>query len=262
MVGCSLEAERTHRHLLEPAPGQGPLRVENVLQGAIDIGSHVEVEVAVAVRIEEGGTRVPAGRLDPGVSGHVLEPAVAEVAIEHVAAEVGDEEIGPAVPVVVGHGHARAPLPLAAHPRLVRHVLEGPVGEAAIEGVLAPLGHPCSLQAPAVDQVHVETPVAVVVEKGHPCPGRVEEVVLVGPAAQQHPREPGLCRDVHEAESRRGGSLRRRGTKPGPKRAQGDDEGRGESDPAHLPGLSSSETTVSTFFHSASRASALGARAI
>ena len=79
------------------------------------------------------------GDSTPGFSGHVLEAAVAEVAVEDVAAEVGDEDVGPAVAVVVGHGDARSPLALPAHPRLVGHVLEGAVGEAAVEGVPAAL---------------------------------------------------------------------------------------------------------------------------
>ena len=258
MVGCALETERAHRHLLETAPGEGALRVQHVLERALDVRGHVEIEITVAVRVEEGRARVPARRLHSGFLGHVLEAAVAEVAVQQVRAEVRDEQVGPAVAVVVGHRHPRSPLPLAVDPRLVGDVLEGAVGQTAVESVSAALGHARAFEAPAVDQVHVEAPVAIVVEESHARPRRVEEVVLVGPAREQHPGEAGLLRDVDEAEPGKGG---RGGVERGRERAE-DDQGRGEDGPAHLPGLSSSARTASTFFHSASSASALGARAI
>jgi hypothetical protein len=85
---------------------------------AVDLGRPLEVvadeevEVAVAVGVEEGGAGAPGSHLgglagDACLLGHVLEvaPAVAE---EAVGAYGGEVEVDPAVAVVVGGGHAHA----------------------------------------------------------------------------------------------------------------------------------------------------------
>ena len=47
------------RDVLEPPPAQRALRLEDALQGAVDVGGDVQVEGAVTVGVEEGGPRVP-----------------------------------------------------------------------------------------------------------------------------------------------------------------------------------------------------------
>ena len=112
VIGRALEAERPERHRLEAAPGERGPRGQHLLDRDVDVGRDVEVEPAVAVGVEERSTGVPARRLDADLLRHVLEAAVAEVAIEDVPAEGRDEDVGPAVVVVVGDGHALRPTAL------------------------------------------------------------------------------------------------------------------------------------------------------
>src|SRR5436309_2084214 len=125
MVGRSLETERSEGDLVDAFPAQGPLRAEHLLQRDVDVRGDVQIQVAVAVGVEESGSGVPAGRLDTRLRGDVLEGAVAAVAIEHVGAEVREQDVGPAVAVVVGHRDATSPPALAPGAGAVGDVLEG-----------------------------------------------------------------------------------------------------------------------------------------
>jgi hypothetical protein len=71
-----------------------------------------------------------------------------------------------------------------------------------------------AFEPPAVDEVHVEPAVAVVVEERGPAARGVEQVVLVGAAGQEHARDPGLGRDVDETEARLLGRVQPAGTRP------------------------------------------------
>ena len=69
----------------------------------------VEVEVAVVVEVgERRRGRVVAAARQARALRDVLEGSVAAVAVERVGHEPADEEIGPAVVVVVADGHAQA----------------------------------------------------------------------------------------------------------------------------------------------------------
>ena len=108
------------------------------LDGPLPVAGDVEVEVAVAVVIEEGGPRRPGGPSAAEASFGLAERAVAVVEVQDVGAEVGQEEVGEAVVVHVAGGHAVAEPPVAdAGP--VGDVLEGAVAPVAIEPV-APRG--------------------------------------------------------------------------------------------------------------------------
>ena len=106
------QAPRTtvHRNALPQAVGS----VADV-GGGREIESQVvgdeEIDATVAIVVDERATRSPSrapGR-QPGARGHVLEPAVAAVSIENVLPVVGDEDVQPAVVVVVAGTDARCP---------------------------------------------------------------------------------------------------------------------------------------------------------
>ena len=60
------------------------------------------IDAAVAVVIQPGGADRPAGNLDAGFRGHVLERSVALVAIQDRPAVAGDEQVHEAVVIVIG----------------------------------------------------------------------------------------------------------------------------------------------------------------
>ncbi|HEV2672621.1 MAG TPA: hypothetical protein VGU74_16115 [Gemmatimonadales bacterium] len=111
-----------------------------------------EIEEAVVVVIKEHrGLRV-ADMTDAGRSGDILERAVSPVVPQHVAtAGGGDEEIGPAVVVVIGECGCYADPIAQRHPGMRRHVSERPVAIVAIQGAGPVL----------VDEVDVVTPVII-----------------------------------------------------------------------------------------------------
>ena len=102
------------------------------------------------------------------------------------------------VVVVIAHGDAHAIFEAAGDrgdPGRVRCVLEGPVAPVAEEPV-AGLGAGRLLagprrEQPALDAVHVEPAVAVVVEHGHAPRHRLGQEVLRGPAVVEDEAEPG-----------------------------------------------------------------------
>ena len=78
----------------------------------VDVVGDEEIEVAVLVVVEKGAAGVPAQSWfcgQAGLRGDVGEGAVAVVAVEDVLAVVADEEIVPAIVVVVADAAALAP---------------------------------------------------------------------------------------------------------------------------------------------------------
>ena len=159
----------------------------------LDVGSdrpaqivrYVEIQVSVAVGVEEDAARAPVHIADSGVGGDVREPAVALVAVEDVRPQVGDVDVGVSVAVVVRHGAAHAIAPVS-DPGALRHIPEAKVPEVPVQAVPRRIS---SLRGDlaALHQVDVEEPVPVVIEEENaagedlriPEPllaGRVEEV--------------------------------------------------------------------------------------
>ena len=93
---------------------------------------HVEVERAVAVRVEERARLAPAGIAIRTVDR--LERAVAAVAVQHVDAEVRHVEILVAVGVVVG-GAAALAVGRVADAGRIGLVLERAVAAIAVEAI-------------------------------------------------------------------------------------------------------------------------------
>jgi hypothetical protein len=181
-------------------------RREDLLQRAIDVVGDVEVEVAVAVGVEERGPGPPSRVGDAGPLGHLLEGPVAAVAVEPVRAELGDEEVDMAVVIIVGGADAAPPAVVADAGPLGR-VLEPPAAAVAVQRVAAPLADPRRLlvEGPGVDQVDVQPAVLVVVDERRAGADRLEDVVLGDAPAPEHGGQSGLRGRVDEPRGRVGG---------------------------------------------------------
>ena len=141
-----------------------------------------EVEVPVEVGVEE--RRAPSHPFEgrsrqPGGLGRVLEEAVAEVPVQRVAVvrEVGDDEVQPAVSVVVARVHAHAGLgaavPAERDPAEQAHAFEAAIAAVVVQEV----------RVRVVGDVEVRPPVVVVVGRHHaqsPGRGRILQAASIG----------------------------------------------------------------------------------
>ena len=211
------QAERAGHHLDLFSPGRRPPRRQDFLERGVDVVGDVEVEIAVAVGVEEGRPGRPARAGDAGPLGDLLERAVAAVAVKPARAEAGDEEIDPAVVVVIARADAAAPA-IAADAGALGHVLKSPAAHVAIQGVAALDAHARRLlvKCPGVDEEGVEPAIAVVVDERRPGAGRLQKVVLVHAAAVEQGGQAGLRGRIDEPRARRR-------TRPGGRHGDGTD---------------------------------------
>ena len=169
--------------------------------------ANVEVEVAVVVEVgkRRRGRMVAAARQARALR-DVLEGSIALVAVERIGHEPADEEIGPAVVVVVPHGHAMA---VSLTPRdpgdagFLGDVFKcavAPVPKEPIAGgrwcgsrAAGRVGERSSLHA-----IDVEPAVAVEVDQAHSSRHRLGEQVLHGVAALELKAEAGRLGVVDE----------------------------------------------------------------
>src|SRR5215472_9958820 len=92
--------------------------IEVALRRPIDVVGNHQVQFAVVVVIEPGGTRgPPPGILHSCVCGHVGEGSVAVVVVENRTSIAEYEQVGESVVVVVSYGHTHPEQALGAHPR-------------------------------------------------------------------------------------------------------------------------------------------------
>src|SRR5437016_4010229 len=136
--------------------------------------------MAVAIVVEEGAAGVPSRlRLQQaGFLRDVGEGAVAVVAIEDVLAVIADEEVVPAVVVVIADTAALAPS-RAGESRFHGNVSEGAVAivfEEVRDGFLS-FGE--AFEARAVDQEDIDPVVVIVVEEGHTAAGGFEQIFVL-----------------------------------------------------------------------------------
>src|ERR1017187_7170019 len=80
------------------------------IAGVVDeIVANIQVEITVGVEIgEDGRSRPVAVAIQPRLPGYVVEAAFPRVAIECIGPPAGDEEVGPAVVVVIADGDSVA----------------------------------------------------------------------------------------------------------------------------------------------------------
>src|SRR5687768_15223684 len=74
----------------------------------VDVVGDEQVEVVVAIDVEERAARAPHRRVGAAGSGHLRELAVTGVAIEGVRSDVGDVEIDASVVVIVAGARAHS----------------------------------------------------------------------------------------------------------------------------------------------------------
>ncbi len=148
--------------------------------------------------------------MEPGLVGHIGEGAIAIVAKERVLPVVADEEIVPAVVVVVADAASLSPS--AAR----QAGFDGDIGEGAVAIIfeevadrLLPLGE--AFQSRAIDQEDIEPVILVVVIESDAAAGGFEQVlVLVFAAVDGLGVEAGLAAHVGEAHAQWSAGDRRR----------------------------------------------------
>jgi hypothetical protein len=99
----------------------------------LDVVADEEVEVPVAVHIEERGAGAPGVRVAAHLRlGGDVDQLALDVAEQVIPADRGDEHVGPTVAVVVAHRHAHA---VEIEPRTGggRHVLEATLAHIAVD---------------------------------------------------------------------------------------------------------------------------------
>ena len=190
------ELVRLRRERLRPAVDLDLFGTHTGLEGLgpeVSVVGRVEVLIAVAVDVTEGGTGRPAVvvfAFDARHHRNVREGAVAVVAEELVVPVAGHVEVQVTIPVVVADGAAQT----------VGVVLQaghgGHVGESAVPVVVVE-----SAGVLGTDEVEIEPAVAIVVEQRHPRSHRLggklppEAAVLVDevdPGTGGSVNEPGL----------------------------------------------------------------------
>src|SRR4051794_2616803 len=134
-----------------------------VLGVPLQVVANVEIKVAVAVQIREGGRGgpVPVAPQARGIC-HIAKRLIAFVVIEGVGAPSGDEQVGMPVVVVIGDGD---PMAVAAREPTDagggRGILERAVPAVAKEPVAILAGTRVRREDAPLDDVDVEPAVAV-----------------------------------------------------------------------------------------------------
>ena len=138
-----------------------------LLARGVDVVGDEEVEVSVAIDVDERAARAPQRRAGPAGVGHLGEPAAAGIAIEGVRADVGDVQVDQAVVVDVA-GARPHPVAAVSDVRGGRHVLERAVAPVSIQPVARAPGHRGIGERAAVDEKHIEPAVVVEIEEEAP----------------------------------------------------------------------------------------------
>ena len=185
-----------------------------LLPRPIDVLADVQVGEAVAVEIPEGGTRRPIEPLgQAGLGRHVFETSSllrvgwidGHVVEQRHAPPPGNEEVGPAVPVVVGDGHRvreepRLPASEFLQPDSGGHVPELAIPEIPVELARSADDVPLVLPGEATPprKEHIVQAVPVEVDQPRPAPERFQDTQMIGLvlAVTVHEGDPGLRRDV------------------------------------------------------------------
>ncbi len=178
-IGLSRQSRWTDHDLRPVAPRQRAFRLEQVVPCRLHVARDVEVEIAVAVRVQEGAAGAPPTRGHAGLGGDVLERAVAAIAKEKVRTPVGDVQVEASIPIGVPRADAAAPR-RCIDAGLRRHVFELPAAEVAVERVAVGDALAGRRQLRGGHHVDVEPAVGVVVDERDAVAGRFEDVILGG----------------------------------------------------------------------------------
>ena len=133
----------------------------------IHVIGHVEVQIAIEVVIAKSRPRAPPVAADTGPDRGVRKPAIAPVAVKSVGPIIGDVQIRVSIVVVIRRYTTHPPT------RVVRRCCRSHVGKAppaciAVEGIVQRRDMAGSLQSGSIDQIYIEIPIAVVIQKSGP----------------------------------------------------------------------------------------------
>ncbi len=171
-----------------------------MLRVVMEVPGDKQIEAAVAIVIAPGGAGVPGrgiGQSHAGFLCNVGKCAVVIVVVEAVAAPVGHEDVGPAVIVVIGNGHAKAPA-VVGDAGLLRNVGEGSIVIVVEEGgVRRRLFTGERVEGGPVHDVDVHPTIVVVVNEADAGALGLNNELLFRAAHFVGPDgEPGFCRVI------------------------------------------------------------------
>ena len=182
-------------HFDLPSSVQNRSRVD----GPLHVVGDVEIDLAVAVVVEEGGARREPGVPDAGSRRDVLERPVAGVPVQPVRAEVREVEVHEPVVVVVGRGDAE-PVGSRRQPGAARDVGERAVAVVAVHGRHGGPRRWLPRPGRRVHEDDVEPAVVVEIDEGTPGPEGLGKVLLAERAAHVAKREARGAGDVGEGD--------------------------------------------------------------
>ena len=198
----------------------------------------IQVEISVPVQVGEGGRGRPAAvSAQAGGLGPVFKRPVAPVAIQGVGAEAGDEEVGPAVVIIVADRHSVAVATRhRGDLRGLADILEAAVAAVAEEAIAGRSPAASRQERSALDAVHVEPAVAVVIEQPDPTRHRLGELAIRARIVVEDEAETGTLGVVGEGRADRRGALDGEARCPGrePRQERGRPRGRPRSHPGGL----------------------------
>ncbi len=205
VVALALQAARAATHFLAAEGAEGIRNAafsssRKVVPVVVQIPGNKQVETPIAVIVAPGGAGVPSSRIVQGharLVGHIGKCPIVIVVKEAVLSPVGDEDIGPAVVVIICDGYAEAPA-IVGDAGLGRHVRKRSVmvvmkqrgmrrGLLAVERV----------EGRAVHDIDIEPSVVVIVDQPHARALCFHDVGFRGRAHFVGPfGQPGFLRDI------------------------------------------------------------------
>ena len=144
----------------------------------IDVAADEQIEVAVAIIVQPGGTAAPGTGGHGGAGGDIREGPVALIAIELIAAVAGDVDVEEAVVIVVAHGDTGGEHAIAGETGFGRYIFEFPVAQVAVEGVAG--GRLAVSQVGSVSEEQVGEAVVVEVDDADAGAEGLEHVLFGG----------------------------------------------------------------------------------
>ncbi len=165
-----------------------------------EIAAHPEIEIAVAVGVEERGAGAPAVRTDPRLRGHVPKAPLTVVGQQHIRTVVRHVEIDVAVAIVISarHAHAVAAIVSAA---AGRRILEESVTAIDEESIRRPrLGR--TDQVAILHAVEVEITVTIEIDERRAAAHDLGHEVAVRRTRVVHEVDPPRCRLILQPRRR------------------------------------------------------------
>src|SRR5437879_3601602 len=150
---------------LRSTGGASPPYGANLWCGAVEANvlRNEQVQLSITIDVRECRAQTPVQACNSALRRHIFELAVSFVMIKCKAMIAGQEDIGPAVAIVIAHG-ASHPIPIFAHTALGRHVFEPTVSGVVEQGkIIGP------------DKQNVRPAVAVIIDESASAACRLQD---------------------------------------------------------------------------------------